>query len=63
MVDPVSVPAASSAAPQAVPTSAEALQLALKATEAQSQALLDLLNLAVGSPEGSSTGSLIDLIA
>ncbi|MCF8721174.1 hypothetical protein [Nitrospina gracilis] len=46
-----------------MPTSAEALQLALKATEAQSQALLDLLNLTVGGPEGSSTGGLIDLIA
>ncbi|CCQ90979.1 hypothetical protein NITGR_520021 [Nitrospina gracilis 3/211] len=62
MVDSVSTSTAASTAPQAVQTSAEALQLALKATEAQSQALINLLHLSVGGSQNSSTGSLIDLI-
>ncbi|MGP0565693.1 MULTISPECIES: hypothetical protein [unclassified Nitrospina] len=62
MVDSVSTSTAASTAPQAVQTSTEALQLAIKASEAQTQSLLNLLNLTVSGSQGSSTGSLIDLI-
>ncbi|MGP0628084.1 hypothetical protein ACTRW9_00080 [Nitrospina sp. 32_T5] len=62
MVDSISTSTAASDAPQAVQTSTEALKLALKASEAQTQSLLNLLNLTVSGSQGSSTGSLIDLI-